>query len=41
LLCDSPAIAHGDNAKSSVTDQRGLTRVDESGETTDIGDYEV
>jgi hypothetical protein len=40
LLPDSPAIAHGDNAKAPATDQRGHTRIDEAGETTDIGAFE-
>jgi hypothetical protein len=40
LLADSPAIGHADNAKAPSTDQRGFTRVDEAGETTDIGAFE-
>jgi hypothetical protein len=40
LLADSPAIGHANNAKAPATDQRGVTRVDETGETTDIGAYE-
>jgi hypothetical protein len=37
----SPVIVHADNAKAPLTDQRGVTRLDEPGELTDIGAYEV
>jgi hypothetical protein len=40
LLPGSPAIGQGDNAKAPTTDQRGITRLDESAETTDIGAFE-
>jgi hypothetical protein len=40
LLADSPAIGHADNAKAPAADQRGIPRVDEVGETTDIGAFE-
>jgi hypothetical protein len=40
LLADSPAIGHANNAKAPATDQRGFTRLDETGETTDIGAFE-
>jgi hypothetical protein len=40
LLPGSPAIGHGDNAKAPTTDQRGITRLDEPAETTDIGAFE-
>jgi hypothetical protein len=41
LLADSPAIGHGDNAKAPATDQRGVTRVDETGEATGTGAFEL
>jgi hypothetical protein len=41
LLLDSPAIGHANNAKAPTTDQRGLLRIDEAGETTDIGAFEL
>jgi hypothetical protein len=41
LLADSPAIGTADNALAPVTDQRGVTRRDLSGETTDMGAYEL
>jgi hypothetical protein len=41
LLRDSPAIGAGDNTQAPATDQRGVTRADESGETTDIGAFEL
>jgi hypothetical protein len=40
LLADSPAIGHGDSAKAPATDQRGIPRLDETGEATDIGAFE-
>ena len=41
LLAGSPAIGHADNAHAPATDQRGVTRVDQPGELTDIGADEV
>jgi hypothetical protein len=41
LLAGSPAIGHGDNAEAPATDQRGVKRLDEAGETTDIGAFEL
>jgi predicted outer membrane repeat protein len=41
LLAGSPAIGHANNAKAPATDQRGFTRIDEPGETTDIGAFEL
>jgi hypothetical protein len=41
LLPDSPAIGHADNTMAPTTDQRGVLRVDEAGETTDIGAFEL
>ena len=41
LLADSPAIGHANNSKAPATDQRGDTRLDETGETTDIGAFEL
>jgi hypothetical protein len=41
LLAGSPAVGHADNSKATATDQRGVTRVDEPGETTDIGAFEL
>jgi hypothetical protein len=41
LLADSLAIGHGDNTKAPPTDQRGLSRLDEAGETADIGAFEL
>jgi len=41
LLADSPALGQADNSKAPATDQRGDTRMDQSGETTDIGAFEL
>jgi hypothetical protein len=41
LLAGSPAIGHADNSKAPKTDQRGLPRIEELGETTDIGAFEL
>ncbi len=41
LLAGSPAIGHADNSRAPAADQRGVTRIDEAGETTDIGAFEV
>jgi hypothetical protein len=41
LLPGSRAIGHGNNAKAPATDERGVTRIDETGETTDIGAFEL
>jgi len=41
LLAGSPAIGHADNSKATATDERGVTRLDEPGETTDIGAFEL
>jgi predicted outer membrane repeat protein len=41
LLADSPAIGHADNSKAPARDQRGLKRLDEAGELTDIGAFEL
>jgi hypothetical protein len=41
LLAGSPAIGHGNNALAPATDQRGFTRLDLAGETTDIGAFEL
>jgi hypothetical protein len=41
LLAGSPAIGHANNSKAPATDQRGTTRIDEPGETIDIGAYEL
>jgi predicted outer membrane repeat protein len=41
LLAGSPAIGHADNTKAPTTDQRGVTRLDEAGEITDIGAFEL
>jgi hypothetical protein len=41
LLAGSPAIGKANNAKAPATDQRGFTRLDEAGETTDIGAFEL
>jgi hypothetical protein len=41
LLPGSPAIGHGNNAYAPATDQRGFARLDDAGETTDIGAFEV
>jgi hypothetical protein len=41
LLPGSLAIGNGNNALAPTTDQRGFTRLDVAGETTDIGAYEV
>jgi hypothetical protein len=41
LLPGSPAIGHADNSQAPATDQRGVTRLDLAGETTDIGAFEV
>ena len=41
VLAGSPAIGHADNSKAPATDQRGVTRLDTAGETTDIGAFEL
>jgi hypothetical protein len=41
LLPGSPAHGTADNAAAPHTDQRGHVRLDEAGETTDIGAFEV
>jgi hypothetical protein len=41
LLAGSPAIGHADNGLAPATDQRGVTRLDEPGELTDIGAFEL
>ena len=41
LLAGSPAIGHADNSKAPAKDQRGLPRIDELGELTDIGAFEL
>jgi hypothetical protein len=41
LLAGSPAISHADSSKAPAKDQRGLLRMDEPGETTDIGAFEL
>jgi hypothetical protein len=41
LWSGSPAIGHGNNALAPATDQRGFARLDEAGETTDIGAFEL
>jgi hypothetical protein len=41
LLAGSRAIGHADNSKAPAKDQRGLPRIDEAGETTDIGAFEL
>jgi hypothetical protein len=41
LLAGSPAIGHADNSKAPAKDQRGVTRLDTAGETTDIGAFEL
>jgi hypothetical protein len=41
LLAGSPAIGQADSALAPATDQRGVTRIDQPGELTDIGAYEV
>ena len=41
LLAGSPAIGHADNSKAPARDQRGLPRIDELGELTDIGAFEL
>jgi hypothetical protein len=41
LLAGSPAIGHANNAKAPATDQRGFARLDELGELTDIGAFEL
>jgi hypothetical protein len=41
LLAGSPAIGHADNAQAPAKDQRGFTRLDEKGEMTDIGAFEL
>jgi hypothetical protein len=41
LLADSPAIGHANNSEAPATDQRGRTRIDEPGETSDIGAFEL
>ncbi len=41
LLAGSPAIGQADNSKASATDERGVSRFDEAGESTDIGAFEL
>jgi hypothetical protein len=41
LLPGSPALGKADNAAAPHTDQRGHVRLDENGETTDIGAFEL
>ena len=41
LSAGSPAIGHADNFEAPAMDQRGITRLDETGETTDIGAFEL
>jgi hypothetical protein len=41
LLPGSPALGKADNAAAPHTDQRGHVRLDEAGETTDIGAFEL
>jgi hypothetical protein len=41
LLAGSPAIGHADSAAAPATDQRGVTRQDVPGESTDIGAFEL
>jgi hypothetical protein len=41
LLPGSLAIGHGNNAKAPAIDQRGVARLDEAGELTDIGAFEL
>jgi hypothetical protein len=41
LLAGSPAIRQANNLRAPTTDQRGVTRLDQPGELTDIGAYEV
>ena len=41
LLPGSPAIGHANNAAAPATDQRGVTRLDVAGETTDMGAFEL
>jgi len=41
LLAGSPAIGTADNSMAPLTDQRGVTRLDTTGETTDIGAFEL
>ena len=41
LLPGSLAIGHGNNAFAPAKDQRGFTRLDELGERTDIGAFEL
>ena len=41
LLAGSPAIGHADSRRAPATDQRGLPRIDELGELTDIGAFEL
>jgi hypothetical protein len=41
LLPGSPALGKADNAAAPHTDQRGHVRLDEDGETTDIGAFEL
>jgi hypothetical protein len=41
LLADSLAIGHADNSRATATDERGRTRLDEAGEMTDIGAFEL
>jgi hypothetical protein len=41
LLAGSPAIGHGNNRLAPATDERGFKRLDEAGEMTDIGAFEL
>ena len=41
LLAGSPAIGHANNSKAPATDQRGIARLDDAAETTDIGAFEL
>jgi hypothetical protein len=41
FLAGSPAIDQADNSKAPATDERGIKRLDVSGETTDIGAFEL
>jgi hypothetical protein len=41
LLAGSPAIGHADATKAPTADERGVKRLDEPGETTDIGAFEL
>jgi hypothetical protein len=41
LLPGSLAIGHADNSKAPTKDERGVSRSEEAGETTDIGAFEL